>query len=44
MIANRGFQVRENGVWKLTDLGREFGIEINGKLFSQIKWKMKTVL
>ncbi len=43
MIANRGFQVRENGVWKLTESGCDFGIEIIGK-FHQIKWKMKTVL
>jgi len=43
MLANRGFQIRENGIWKLTDLGREFGIEINGK-FVKIKWRIKTVL
>ncbi len=43
MLAHKGFQVRENGVWKLTDLGRDFGIEINGN-FSQIKWKIRTVL
>ncbi len=43
MIANRGFQIRENGVWQLTKSGEEFGIEINGH-FSQIKWKMKTII
>jgi len=43
MIANRGFQIKENGVWQLTESGRYFGIEIIGK-FHQIKWKMKTVL
>jgi len=43
MIANRGFQVRENGIWKITESGREFGIEINGQ-FSQIKWKMKSII
>ncbi len=43
MIANKGFQVRENGVWKMTSSGRDFGIEIIGK-FSQIKWKLKTIV
>ena len=43
MIANKGYQIKENGVWKMTSSGRDFGIEIVGK-FSQIKWKMKTVL
>ncbi len=43
MIANRGFQIRENGVWKLTETGRDFGIEIIGK-FHQIKWKIKSII
>jgi len=43
MLAHKGFQIRENGVWKLTDLGREFGIEIVSN-FVQIKWKMKTII
>ncbi len=43
MLANKGFQIRENGVWKMTSSGEEFGILINGK-FIQIKWKMRTVL
>jgi len=43
MLAHKGFQIRENKIWKLTESGRDFGIEIVGK-FSQIKWKMKTVL
>ncbi len=43
MIANKGFQIRENGVWKMTSSGEDLGIEINGK-FSQLKWKMRTVL
>ncbi len=43
MIEHKGFQLRENGIWKMTSSGEEFGIEINGQ-FSQIKWKIKTVL
>ncbi len=43
MLEHKGFQIRENGVWKLTKSGRDFGIEINGK-FSQLKWKIKAVL
>ncbi len=43
MLEHKGFQVRENKIWKLTESGRDFGIEINGK-FSQIKWKMKSIV
>ncbi len=43
MLEHKGFQIRENGVWKLTKSGNEFGIEIVGK-FSQIKWKIKTII
>ncbi len=43
ILKHKGFQVRENGVWQITELGLDFGIEINGK-FSQIKWKMKTIV
>ncbi len=43
MLAHKGFQVRENGVWKLTESGRDFGIEINGQ-FSQLKWKIKSIV
>ncbi len=43
ILEHKGFQIRENGVWQLTESGRDFGIEINGH-FSQIKWNIKTVL
>ncbi len=43
MIEKKGLQIRENRVWKMTSSGEEFGIEIVGK-FSQIKWKMKTII
>ncbi len=43
MIANKGYQIRENGIWKMTSSGEEFGIVIVGK-FSQLKWKMKAIL
>ncbi len=43
MLAHKGFQVRENGIWKITSSGRDFGIEINGQ-FSQLKWKIKSIV
>ncbi len=43
MLAHKGFQIRENNVWKLTETGRDFGILIVGK-YNQIKWKIKTIL
>ncbi len=43
MLAHKGFQVKENGIWKMTSSGEEFGIAIVGK-FNQIKWKIKTIV
>ncbi len=43
MIEHKGFQIRENGVWKLTESGRDFGILIVGK-YNQIKWKIKSIV
>ncbi len=43
MLEHKGFQIKENGVWQLTESGCDFGISIVGK-YNQIKWKMKTVL
>ena len=42
-LFQKGFQVRENEKWILTEKGREFGIEIGGK-FSQLKWKLEVLL
>jgi phage regulator Rha-like protein len=41
-LAHRGFQEKENGIWKLTESGKEFGMEFGGK-FSQLKWKLETL-
>ncbi len=43
ILEHKGFQLRENGIWKMTSSGRDFGIEINGK-FVQIKWKINSIL
>ncbi len=43
ILEHKGFQLRENGIWKLTEIGRDFGIEIIGK-FVQIKWKIKSIV
>jgi predicted transcriptional regulator len=41
-LEKKGFQIRENEKWILTEKGREFGIEIGGK-FSQLKWKLEAI-
>jgi phage regulator Rha-like protein len=41
-LFQKGFQIRENEKWVLTEKGREFGIEIGGK-FSQLKWKLEAL-
>ncbi|EJF06401.1 putative phage-encoded protein [Thiovulum sp. ES] len=44
ILEKRGFQFRdENGVWKPTENGKEFCLEIGGK-FSQLKWKLEIFL
>jgi predicted transcriptional regulator len=43
LLESKGFQVSENSIWKLTEKGKEFGMEFGGK-FSQLKWKLATSL
>jgi anti-repressor protein len=43
-LFQKGFQIRdEKGVWKPTENGKEFCLEIGGK-FSQLKWKLEVLL
>jgi hypothetical protein len=42
-LEKKGFQENEDGVWKITESGKEFGMEIGGK-FSQLKWRVDTIL
>jgi len=39
LLSQKGYQVKINGVWQLTEKGREFGLEVHGK-FQQIKWRV----
>jgi phage regulator Rha-like protein len=43
ILEAHGFQIRENGVWVLTEKGRNFGIEVQNGSFLQIKWKIKAI-
>ncbi len=43
ILEHKGFQLRENGIWKMTESGLEFGILIVGK-YNQIKWKLKAIM
>ncbi len=43
LLEKKGFQVSKNGVWKITESGKSFGMEIGGK-FSQLKWRVDTIL
>ncbi len=43
LLEKRGFQEKQEEVWKLTSSGKEFGMEFGGK-FSQLKWKLETPL
>jgi phage regulator Rha-like protein len=44
ILEKKGFQFRdENGVWKPTENGKMFCLEI-GNQFNQLKWKLETIL
>ncbi len=44
ILEARGFQIRENGVWHLTEKGRDFGIEVQKGSYFQLKWKIKSII
>ncbi len=43
ILESKGLQVRENGVWKLTEKGHDFAIEVQNGSFLQIKWNLKAI-
>ncbi len=44
ILESKGFQIKENSSWRLTEKGREFGIEIANGSFLQIKWRIESIL
>ncbi len=44
ILEARGFQTRENGVWHLTEKGRDYGIEVSNGSYLQLKWKLKVII
>jgi hypothetical protein len=44
ILESKGFQIRENGVWHLTEKGRSFGIEVQNGSYFQLKWKIKSII
>ena len=43
LLFEKGYQVKVDGVWTLTEKGREFGVEVNGQ-FPQLKWKLQSAI
>jgi hypothetical protein len=43
LLENLGFQKKLEGIWKLTNSGKEFGMEV-GEKFPQLKWKLDVLL
>ncbi len=43
LLEKRGFQEKQGEVWKLTESGKDFGIEVGGA-YHQLKWKLETQL
>jgi phage regulator Rha-like protein len=44
ILEAHGFQIRENGVWHLTEKGKSFGIEVQNGSYFQLKWKIKSII
>jgi prophage antirepressor-like protein len=43
ILEKKGFQFRdENGVWKPTEIGKEFCLQI-GNAYNQLKWRLETI-
>jgi hypothetical protein len=44
ILEKKGFQFKdENGIWKPTEKGFDFCLEIGNK-FNQLKWRISTIL
>ncbi len=39
----KGLQTKQNGIWILTEKGRDFAIEVQNGSFLQIKWNLKAI-
>jgi hypothetical protein len=43
ILEAKGFQIKENGVWQLTDSGKKYAIQLDNN-FLTIKWKLEAIL
>ncbi len=43
ILEAKGLQTKQNGIWILTEKGRDFAIEVQNGSFLQIKWKIKAI-
>ncbi len=43
ILEARGLQTKQNGIWILTEKGRNFAIEVQNGSFLQIKWNLKAI-
>jgi hypothetical protein len=43
ILEAKGFQIKENGIWQLTEAGKKYAIVIDNN-FSTIKWKLESIL
>ncbi len=43
ILEAKGLQIRENGIWVLTEKGHDFAIEVQNGSFLQIKWNLKAI-
>ena len=43
ILEAKGFQIKINGVWQLTENGKNYAIQLDNK-FSTIKWKLETLI
>jgi hypothetical protein len=43
ILEAKGFQIKINGIWQLTESGKKYAIQLDNN-FSTIKWKLESVL
>jgi len=43
ILEAKGFQVKVDEQWQLTEKGKDFAIEVKNRIYTQLKWKIEAV-
>ena len=43
ILEHKGYQIKVDNQWQLTESGKDFAIEVKNKLFIQLKWSIEAI-